>query len=47
MIFIILLTASSATVLCFACLVQGAKADEASEKQYEIFLKSREQKLIP
>ena len=41
MLILILSIAIASTVLCYACLEQGAKADESSEYQYNLFLQEQ------
>lgn len=38
---IILLLAAIVTIVCYACLVAGAKADENSERQYREYMSQR------
>ena len=41
MFVVIIMAVLFCTVLCYACLVQGAEADEWSERQYQEFQKRR------
>lgn len=38
---VIALLAAGATVLCYSCLTQAAKADEYAEHQYQDYVKER------